>query len=143
MGGLESLRNFYGSQGFLDIVFIPETKFASGSSLKLDVQEGSQYRMDKLEILGPSEVVQKLQARWELAAGAVFDTTYVTTFLEKNSSLLPSDFTQSNGVELFEDCSDATVSVHLHLTQDPQHAALDRAKHVECPQSTEKKKRSD
>jgi outer membrane protein assembly factor BamA len=133
--GLESMRDLYASRGFLDLVSIPDTSFDSSSTVKLniEVQEGTQYRMDKLEISGPPEVAERLQVRWELAPGTVFDASYVGTFLEKNGSLLPLDFTQSSGVELFPDCRDGTVSVHLHLTPDAPHAALDRTKHVECP----------
>jgi outer membrane protein assembly factor BamA len=143
-GGLHSMRQVYSSQGFLDATFIVGDHVDSASTVKLnvEVQEGPQYRMDKLEITGPPEVAGKLQTRWELESGAIFDATYVKTFLDNNSSLLPADFTQSS-VALFKDCSDATVSVHLHLTQDPQHAALDRAKHVDCPPPAEKKKKSD
>jgi len=36
---------------------------------------------------------------------------------------------------------DATVSVHLHLMQGPQHLALDRTKHVDCPPPAEKRKK--
>jgi len=51
-------------------------------------------------------------------------------------------FGQADGdVELFTDCRDATDSLHLHLTQDPQHAALDRTTHVDCPPPAEKKKK--
>jgi hypothetical protein len=66
----------------------------------------------------------------------------VRTFLESNSSLLPADFSESNGVKLLKDCSDATVAVHLHLTQDPQHDAQDQANHVDCDDSAGKKKNS-
>jgi outer membrane protein assembly factor BamA len=133
-GGLESMRRSLGSQGLLDFVAIPNTTFGSGSTVKLDieVQEGPQYRMGKLEIVGPPEVAQKLQARWELEAGAVYDATYEKTFVEKNRSLLPADFIESSGVRRLKDCSNSTVSVHLHLMPDAQHDALDEAKRVDC-----------
>lgn len=137
--GLNSMRGLYGSRGFLESVFVPDVKWDSSSTAKLniEVKEGPQYQMDQLEISGPSEVAEKLQMRWELAPGTIFDATYLGTFLEKNGSLLPADFTQSSGVELFTDCRDGTVSVHLHLIHDPQHAALDRTKHVDCSKPTE------
>lgn len=140
-GGLESIRRLYSSRGFMDFTCVPDTKLDSGLRLNIEVQEGPQYRMDQLEISGPVEVAEKLQTRWELSPGAVFNAGYVETFLEKNSSLLPADFTQSSGVELFRDCRDMTVSVHFHLTQDPQHAALDRTKHVDCRPREEKEKK--
>jgi outer membrane protein assembly factor BamA len=140
--GMASMRKLYGSRGYLESAFTMGDHLDSSATVKLDIKvnEGSQYRMDKLEISGPAEAAEKLQTRWELAPGAIFDASYVKAFLEENSSLLPSDFIQANGVELFKDCDDATVSVHLHLTQDPQHAALDGTKHVECPPPSEKKK---
>jgi hypothetical protein len=132
--GLESMRDLYGSHGFLESVFVPDVQLDSSSTAKLniEVQEGAQYRMDKLEISGLPEEAEKFQVRWELAPGAIFDATYVGTFLEKNGSLLPAGFNQSSGVELFTNCRDGTVSVHIHLTHDPQHTALDRTKHVDC-----------
>ena len=58
--------------------------------------------------------------------------TYEKTFVEKNRSLLPADFIESSGVRRFKDCSNSTVSVHIHLTPDAQHDALDQAKRVDC-----------
>jgi outer membrane protein assembly factor BamA len=140
--GLDGMRRLLVSRGFLDFFAIPDSSFDSGSTviLNIEVHEGPQYRMDKLEITGPPEVASKLQSRWELEPGTIFDATYVKTFLEKNSSLVPVDFVEQTGVELFKDCSSSTVAVHIHLTPDPQHAALDRAKQVECPASAENRK---
>ena len=133
-GGLESMRKLYGSRGFLDFVCFPDTEINSSATVKLsiEVQEGTQYRMGKFEVFGPSGIAEKLQTRWELAPGAVFDFGYVSDFLDKNHSLLPADFNQSNGVALLTDCPDATVAVHLHLTSDAQHDVRDRALHVDC-----------
>ena len=97
--------------------------------------------MDKLEILGLPEVAEKLQTRWELAPGAVSNAGYAKSFPERNGGLLPGDFTQSDDVESFTDCRDAAASVHLHLMQGPQHPALGRTKHVECPPPAEKRKK--
>ncbi len=140
--GLEGMRRLVISRGFLDFTAIPDTSFDSASTVNLNIKvdEGRQYRMDKLEITGAPEVGDKLQARWELEPGAVFDAGYVKAFLEKNSSLVPADFVERTGVKLLKDCNSSTVSVHIHLTQDPQHAALDRTKQVQCPASEENKK---
>lgn len=133
--GLVAMRKLYNELGYLDSVFIPDTVFDSsaGVSLIIKVREGPQYRMGKLEILGAPEIAGKLQAQWELQPGAVFNWEYVATFLDKNKSLIPADVSQFSGVQLFKDCSDATVSVHLHLTRDLQHEIADRGKHVDCP----------
>ena len=137
--GLAAMRKVYGSLGFLDSVFVPDVNLDSSSTVKLniEVREGPGYRMGILEVSGPPEVAAKLQTRWELEPGAVFNRDYVETFLDKNQSFLPPDFTPSSGVQLLEDCPDAIVSVHFHLTYDPQHEALDRSKHVDCSPSAD------
>ncbi len=143
-GGLVDIQSLYSSRGFLDETMVPNATLASASTVRLDleVEEGPQYRMDKFEIVGQPEVAGKLQSRWTLEAGAVFDATYVKTFLEANSSLLPTDFTASDGLALLKDCDAATVSVHLHLQHDPQHDALDRAKPADCALPVAKKKKT-
>jgi outer membrane protein assembly factor BamA len=140
-GGLVSMRRLYGSQGFLDSVFVPDVNMDSSATVKLsiEVQEGPQYRMDKFEVFGPLGVAENLQTRWKLAPGAVFDAGYLPGFLDKNHSLLPADFNQSNGVALLTDCPDATVAVHLHLTSDAQHDARDRTLHVDCSKPADDK----
>jgi outer membrane protein assembly factor BamA len=132
--GLESMMRSAGSHGLLDFVAVPSTTFGPGSTVKLDieVQEGPQYRMGKLEIIGPPEVAEKLQEGWELDSGAIYDSGYMKTFLGKNSSLLPADFVESSGAARFKDCGNATVSVHFHLVPDAQHEALDRAMAAKC-----------
>jgi hypothetical protein len=67
----------------------------------------------------------------------VFDALYLDDFLKQNSSLLPADFSQYDDVALLKDCPDATVSLHIHLTNDSQHLAKDREKRVDCKRSAE------
>jgi outer membrane protein assembly factor BamA len=135
--GLRAMQKLYSSLGFLDCTFIPDTTPDSTSGMKLNIQveEGPHYRMDKLEVSAQKEVADKLQVGWKLEAGAIFNRSYLEAFLEENHSLLPADFNESNGVELIRDCPDATVSVRLSLTNDPQHGALNRSKPVDCSDS--------
>jgi outer membrane protein assembly factor BamA len=135
--GLIAMTKLYSSLGFLDCVFIPDTKSDSTSGMKLNIQveEGPQYRMDKLEISAPQEIADQLQVRWKLDPGAIFNGAYLKTFLDDSHSLLPTDFTPDNGVELIRDCPNATVSVRLDLTYDPKYATPRRAKPVACSDS--------
>ena len=141
--GLIAMQKLYSSLGFLDCTFIPDTKSDSSSTMKLNivVEEGPQYRMDKLEVSASQEVADKLQVGWNLEPGAIFNSSYLKTFLEENHSLFPADFNQSNGVDLIKDCLDATVSVRLSLTNEPQDGALNRTKPVECSDSKDDSKK--
>lgn len=138
--GIEGLRIAYGHLGFLDEFAIPKTTF-EGSMVKLsfEITEGPQYHMGTFEVVGPSEFSDRLQVGWELHPGSVFDAAYINEFLEQNSSQLPAKFSQHDDVVLLKDCPDATVAVHIHLKEDPQHLATDRDKRIDCKQSEAKK----
>jgi outer membrane protein insertion porin family len=49
--GLESLRKLYGTNGYLDLIVVPESQPGSNAIMKLSltIQEGPQYRLDKVE----------------------------------------------------------------------------------------------
>jgi outer membrane protein assembly factor BamA len=93
--GVIAMTKLYSSQGFLDCVFIPDAKpdSTSGMELNIQVEEGPQYRMDKLEVSAQQKVAEKLEVRWKLAPGAIFSRSYLETFLEENHSLLPAGLT--------------------------------------------------
>jgi outer membrane protein insertion porin family len=53
--GLEGLRRLYGSQGYINYTAVPATLFDDGSAtinLQIDADEGRQFRMGHVEILG-------------------------------------------------------------------------------------------
>jgi outer membrane protein assembly factor BamA len=58
LAGSDSLRNLYGTEGFLDSAAIPDTKFASNATVNLNIstQEGPQYHMGKLDIVAEEEL---------------------------------------------------------------------------------------
>ena len=128
-GGLMSLRKLYGSKGFLDWTALPDTKFASNgtANLNISIEEGPQYHMGKLEILGDEEVSARLRAEWKLAEGAVYDHTYIDQYLDANRDLLPAGFS----IQITQNCPDAVVEVRL--TIDPaEKTSPARPKNVPC-----------
>jgi outer membrane protein assembly factor BamA len=127
-GGLETMMKAFGARGILEATAVPRTNFDSNFvRLSIELDEGPQFRMGKLEIIGPAEAAAKLQARWQLEPGEIFNTGYVKNFIEENSSLLPADFTES-AIKRLRDCGSSTVAVHVYLAADGQHEAQDRAK---------------
>lgn len=117
--GLESLRKLYASRGFLDFTCIPETVPASNGTitLRLTVDEGSQYHMGKLEILAGEKTAARLRAEWKMAEGSAYDSTYIGKFIEKNSSLLPEGFTAGDARQVMN-CPEGVVEVSFML--DPR-----------------------
>lgn len=129
--GLVSLRELYGTQGFLDFTAIPDTKFGSNgtANLNLSIQEGPQYHMGKLDIVADKEVSARLRQEWKLAEGEVYDRTYIDQYLEVNLDLLPVGFSRDN-IQTSQNCPDALVGVRLVVDPvDPPHP---EPKNVAC-----------
>ena len=130
--GLESLRNLYGTRGYVDFVAIPNTQLGSAgiANLTIEVEEGAQYHMGKLEIVAEKETEARLRAKWKLAEGAVYDRAYIDEYLASASDILPSSFSRAN-VETALHCPEA--SVHIRLMVDPtQDTPNSHAKTILC-----------
>lgn len=129
--GLESVRNLYLAQGYIEITMIPNTRITGETvALDIDVDEGPQFRMGKLQIFTKGEHAEKLRAAWEISEGAVFDRTYLEKYIDSNRVLLPANFT-SQSVQVVQDCRQSTVEVRLPI--DPLDSrSLVPAKNVDC-----------
>jgi outer membrane protein assembly factor BamA len=134
--GLESLLNLYSTEGYLDFAAIPETQnFANGTVLlTVIVEEGRQYRMGHLHILGSKQAAEKLEGVWQLQEGTVFDSSYIQKYIEANQQTLPAGFSVDD-VRLVRDCPNHSVDVHLVL--DPMYVYQEPpAKEISCEQDT-------
>ena len=112
--GLESLRKLYATNGYLDMTAIPETQPSSNATIRLGlaIEEGPQYRLDKVEFVGKKEMTSRLQVQWNLEPGSVFDVTYLDQYIGANRELLPDGFTRKD-VQIVTDCPKALVEVRL------------------------------
>jgi len=135
--GLVSVRNLYLAEGYIDITMIPHTRITSGTvALDIDVDEGAQFHMGKLQIFARSEQAEKLGAAWEISEGAIFDRTYLEKYVDSNQALLPTNFT-SQSVQVVQNCRESTVEVRLPIDQlDPRSQI--RPTNVDCVQKRER-----
>lgn len=138
--GLESLRQVYGKNGYLDMVVIPDTTLGSNATmdLSLTMEEGPQYRLDKVEFVGKKEMISRLQVQWKLAAGSVYDVTYPDRYIEENRDLLPEGFGRKD-VRIAADCPKALVEVRL-LVDPAEDTSRSLPKYVPCENTNEKAK---
>jgi len=138
--GLRGLQKLYGTNGYLDWVAIPETTPSSNATidLSLTVEEGPQYRVDKVEFVGKKEMISRLQVQWKLAPGSVYDATYVDHYIETNREFLPDGFGRKD-VQIAMDCPKALVEVRLVV--DPgEDASRLQPKDVPCEDTHDKGK---
>ncbi len=140
VSGIESLRKLYGSSGFLDFVLTPDTEPSSNGtmSLKVEVVEGPQYHMGKLEIAAEKNAAARLRAEWKLAEGTPYDATYITAFIEENRSLLPEGFTAGDARQVFN-CPEALVEVSL-MVDRRERTSEPPVKNIPCESHEDKPK---
>ena len=131
--GLEKMRDLYVSKGYLDLMMIPATNLSSGDgsvALTIQMLEGTQYHLGKLDIFAPTELADKLRAQWHMAEGAVFNRSYLLDYVRANHALLPANFVPQD-MQVVRDCPNATVEVRMLV--DPILAASHPAsREVEC-----------
>ncbi len=84
-------------------------------SLIITVHEGPQYHMGKLEIIAERELAARLREAWKLQEGAVYDQSYIDTYIDANGSLLPSGFKRDDvatAVNCPEEARARSQSIH-------------------------------
>lgn len=118
--GLEAMRDAYVEKGYLDLYAIPDViKEGDGKiGLRIEVHEGDQYGMGKLQFAGNAENAEQLKARWQLEPGKPFDFGYFKKFLKDNESLLSPQFEMERSTKIARDCQDHTVAVYIELSPD-------------------------
>jgi outer membrane protein assembly factor BamA len=134
--GLERVRDLYGSKGYIDLMMIPDTNLSSADgsvALSIQMLEGPQYHLGKLEIFAPAELADKLRAQWRMLEGAVFHRSYLLDYVRANRALLPANFVPQD-MQVVRDCPNATVQVRVLI--DPILAASHTTpRDVECETS--------
>ena len=138
--GLESLRKLYAQNGYLDWVCIPDTVAGSNAimNLTITVEEGPQYRLDKVEFVGKKGMISRLQVEWKLEAGAVYDASYLDQYLEANRELLPEGFGRKD-VQIAADCPKALVKVRF-VVDPAEDSSPSQLKNVPCEDAHDKTK---
>jgi outer membrane protein assembly factor BamA len=138
--GLDSLRKVYGTNGYLDMIAIPETILGSNATMDLTItiQEGPQYRLDKVEFIGMKEMTARSQIQWKMAAGSVYDANYLDQYIGENRESLPDGFTRKD-VQTTADCPKGLISVRL-IIDAAEDAPQSQAKDVPCEETQDKAK---
>jgi outer membrane protein insertion porin family len=113
--GLENLRRIYGQRGYLNFTAIPDTKIdeiTQTITLGMDLDEGKQFRIRKVEFLGlPEDARATLMGDWKLEPGAPYDLAYVEKFFAEHQALLPPGASPYTNYEAPRDEKDGMVDL--------------------------------
>jgi outer membrane protein assembly factor BamA len=89
--GLEALTRYYGSHGYIDFVAAPKTDFDEMNqqiALVLSLQEGFQWRVGNIEIVGLNPVLES-EFRSKIKTGDILHSQLIDDFYQDHKSELP------------------------------------------------------
>lgn len=113
----ESITDAYSKKGYLDAALDKTAVLddaAAHASYRVVITEGPQYHMGALVLSGLSvEGERRILAAWKIADGAVFDASYVDTFVNAGARAA------------FGDLPWSYEKVHDFLQKDPKTARVD------------------
>ncbi len=119
--GLDELRRLYGTEGYINFTAVPDTEFddASGNiNLNIDVDEGKQFRVRSVEILGLDPGVEaRVLGDIELKPGDTYSSEVWERSFMKFHDLAPNP--DPNAVDKKLDERDGWVDVVLDFRKAP------------------------
>ena len=103
--GLEALRRLYGTQGYIDCVASPEIQVDNAHRsifLLIEVEEGRQFSVGSVEVLGLDQKTVDSVLKAKLRPGDLFNPELVEQFFQENTPVLPSDASPRDDMQLTE-----------------------------------------
>jgi outer membrane protein assembly factor BamA len=121
--GLENLRRAYGSLGYINFTSLPNTDSDDENELVhlgIDVDEGKQFHVSSVNVLGLDGVVlQDGSKDLLLKPGDVYDPSLADLFLQQHASLLPTNALPDSLIQRRIDERAATVAVTFDFRPCP------------------------
>lgn len=121
--GLDNLRRAYGQFGYINSVFIPDLRFDEGNqtvSLDVDVDEGKQFVISEINILGLHERPSNdTSNELHLKPGDVFNKRLVDLFFKQHASSPPYETSTDSHIHFRLDERAGTVAVTFDFRPCP------------------------
>lgn len=118
----EIISDEYSRHGYIQAKLQSSADFDDlGRKVRFEVQvsEGSQFKMGAFSATGaPPNIAQKLQSKWKIKAGEIFDGTYLNEFMKKEAFPIFSNATPKPaklGWQVVPNVSQFTVDVNLKV----------------------------
>jgi TonB family protein len=113
--GLDNLRRVYREFGYLNATFVPDVEFHEGNksaSLNIDIDEGKQFYVSRIDILGLDEsAFQNVTKELLVEPGAIYNERLVNLFLQRHASFIPADGSSEPRVSVQLDEKAGRVSI--------------------------------
>jgi hypothetical protein len=113
--GMECLRSVYDANGYINFAVVPSTQIDDTHkrvSLFLDIEDGPQFRIGKIEVLGRNRAsFEKLLQESGLKNGVIYSSQLVEDFFLRNRASLSEDV--RDGADCERRIDESNYTVHL------------------------------
>jgi outer membrane protein assembly factor BamA len=127
--GLDNLRKLYGEKGYINFAPVPDTQIdeqARTIRLVIDLDEGKQFRIGKIKVIGENErAVRDFAVNHGVQSGDIYNSAVVMQFARQlvKAHLVPSGFRPDQDVEVSTAKSDDTVNIYINGATCPTQTA--------------------
>jgi outer membrane protein insertion porin family len=111
--GIETLTPLYGAKGYINFTAIPEDDVDERTGLvdlTINLDEGQQFRVGSVQILGLDEKAQRLLKSLP-EPGQIYDNQILENFLRENESLLPVGPSPEDDISAQQHVQDGTIDL--------------------------------
>jgi outer membrane protein assembly factor BamA len=118
---LDAMRRLYVSHGYIDFVVSVTTDIDGEHQriqLTLEIDQGKQFRVGKIEVFGPNPDLEEL-LKSKLKPGDIFNNQLITNFLTENKSSLSPDVSFED-IEVHRNVRGSTVDLRFNFQACPQ-----------------------
>ncbi len=120
--GLQNLRKAYGEMGYINFTFFPDTKFDDEKkliSLDIDMDEGKQFYVSSVNVLGLDELAQQeLLKDFLVKPGQIYNSRLWELSLQKYSSIFPNCECRNNERRLDEKSGTVALTLDFRPCSD-------------------------
>jgi outer membrane protein insertion porin family len=117
--GLEQLRSAYGNFGYLNFTSVPDTEMNDDNqtiSLVVDVDEGKQFFISKIDALGIDDDVLKDSP---LKPGDVYNRSVVNLIFQKHANSPLNDASLDSHIHMHQNERAGTIAITLDFRDCP------------------------
>jgi outer membrane protein assembly factor BamA len=114
--GLDAMRRLYVSHGYIDFVVSVTTDIDGEHQrilLTLEIDQGEQYRIGKVEVFGPNPQMENL-LKSTLKPGEIYKDQVLQTFLKEHKASLPPDVSFQD-IDFHRDLKSGTVDLRFNF----------------------------
>jgi Surface antigen variable number repeat len=121
--GLSGMAQLYGAQGYADFTATPDIDFDNKDhsiSLKMEVNQGNQYHVERLQVLGlDSQTKGLLEAR--MPPGSIFNSTLLRELFDQGKAVVGADLVFDHVVHITRNAEAATADISIDFSGHAPH----------------------